>query len=742
MKPEQWNLVEELYLRAVDLPEEDRETFVNSAAGDRTWLRDEVLRMLERLPASGFLESAPSVEPARDLEGRQLGEFVIDKVVGRGGMGIVYRAVQQGLNRVVAVKVLPPLLASHPILAERFRREAYAASKLQHPGIAGVLSYGTELGWTYCAMEFVDGESLAQTLSRRESLPVTEGAEEGAAAAPSVATFRGCAQLVAQTCRALDYAHGRGVIHRDVKPSNTLIDSSGRPRLIDFGLALLIDREHITLSGETLGTPAYMSPEQASSAGKQVDHRTDIYSSGALLYELLTGRPPYTGKNHLEILKRIATEEIKPIRRLNAKVPVPLETICLRALTKERHKRYSTAAEMAEDLERYTRGESIRARRPSLLERAGRFAKRRSRELLVGAVILLLATLGWYTQSTARAAHLRAVARVELAASADGPSSVTLLSIAPHPWDPGTVSRHLELDGDRGRSLELEPGYYRASFEAADGTLREVPLEAVAGEQSALTLEAGTRRADEDMVAFEPGELAFEFWSPPAGDAKPTGPRAYEAEYSGFEIDRDLVSNEEFAQFLEEAGALGEAEEWKRLVLPSGDLPLEEWNRRPAVHMSRDQARRYAAHVGARLPSYVELVVANQGGSVAAWTPAEEDYPTGLARALPEAAEAQGIPPARAAYLAYSKPVGESEPVAGGIRDPIGNVACWAEHPHLAESPDGGVEVGSLTVFAGVSWSIHQGSSGQSLLRQSMIAPRHGDFNDVGFRCARTLPAK
>lgn len=357
MKPEQWKLVEELYLRAVELPEEDREVFVNNAAGERSWLRDEVLRMLENLPATGFLESAPRVEPARDLEGRKLGEFVIDEVVGRGGMGIVYRAVQEGLNRVVAVKVLPPLLASHPILAERFRREAYAASKLQHPGIAGVLSYGTELGWTYCAMEYVDGQSLAEVLVRRERLP----AEEGSGGGPSVTTLRGCASLVGQICRALDYAHGRGVIHRDVKPSNTLVDSSGRPRLIDFGLALLVDREHITLSGETLGTPAYMSPEQASSAGKQIDHRTDIYSAGALLYELLTGRPPYTGKSHLEILKRIATEEVRPLRRLNPKVPVPLETICLRALTKEPTKRYSTAAEMADDLG------ATRAGRPSAL---------------------------------------------------------------------------------------------------------------------------------------------------------------------------------------------------------------------------------------------------------------------------------------------------------------------------------------------------------------------------------------
>lgn len=315
---------------------------------------------------------------------------------------------------------------------------------------------------------------------------------------------------------------------------------------------------------------------------------------------------------------------------------------------------------------------------------------------------------------------------------------MTLHSIAPHPWDPGTPRHVLELDDARSTRLELEPGFYRASWTAADGALRELPLEAVAGVETTLELDAGRRRADEDMATFEGGSVSFEFWAPPEGDAPAHPPRALTAEYAAFEIDRDFVSNEEFLAFLEEAGEPGEAEEWRTFVLPAGDLSLEEWGRRPAVQMTRDQARRFAAHHGARLPTYVEVVVASQGGPEPVWTPSEADYPRGLPLALPEEGEAQGIPAGRAAYLAFTKPVGGSAPLPGGIRDPLGNVSCWVEHPNLIESTEGSLRIGNMPMFAGSSWRIHEGASVAAVFGFSMFTMSGLRFGDVGLRCARS----
>ena len=335
-------------------------------------------------------------------------------------MGIVYEAEQLSLRRKVALKILPPGLGLTPQAIERFEREARAAAKLHHTNIVPVYAIGATDGCNFYAMELVDGQSLSAILddlrggrsSRIFETTVTQliadmptrpaeivrSATTSSLSDTSAGTrawFDAAAKLLSEVAEALHYAHGLGIVHRDVKPSNLLLSRDGRLCLTDFGLAQMELEPGMTASGSLLGTPAYMSPEQiASGSAVKVDHRTDVYSLGVVLYEVLTLQRPFQGEGLEEVLTGILTQEPKAPRRVNPRVPADLETICLKAMEKNPDRRYRTAAELAADLRAYGQRGLISARRAGPLKRAAKWMRRHPVASIATAAVAAIAILG------------------------------------------------------------------------------------------------------------------------------------------------------------------------------------------------------------------------------------------------------------------------------------------------------------------------------------------------------------
>ena len=357
-------------------------------------LRPELDLCLDMLEAG----HGPAVSPRPPVvAGTRLGDFTVLREIGRGGMGVVYEAEQAGVGRKVALKVLRHHLTIDERHVARFRREARAAGRVRHPNVVTVHAVGEQDGHLYMAMDLVRGRSLADVLVELRALGRPPSARDLASAARVASLGRDASyaeavvRLMLPVLSGLAAAHAAGVLHRDVKPSNVLVDEGGVVRLADFGLARGDDDAGLSLTGEPLGTPFYMSPEQAKAVTGGMDARTDVYSVGATLYELLSLRVPFDGDSAIDVIRKILSSEPERLGRAVPGLPRGLESVVHKALEKDRDRRYATVALMAADLERVLADEPVEAPRPaSAAQRRGQ--EYRSRIEILGLPLVHLAS--------------------------------------------------------------------------------------------------------------------------------------------------------------------------------------------------------------------------------------------------------------------------------------------------------------------------------------------------------------
>jgi eukaryotic-like serine/threonine-protein kinase len=411
--------------------------------------------------ATPHLHEPPPTTDLEPLPSMPVGDFRIVREIGRGGMGVVYEAVQLSLGRRVALKVLPFAATLDESRLQRFKNEAHAAAQLHHNNIVPVYATGCDRGLHYYAMQMIDGQPLSLLLKELRALAELEASAEPNPPARALATamlsgletpkeskrdtsayqqtpgdaadilsrsptsasrtikgrnasfYRTVARLGMQAAEGLEHAHQMGVVHRDIKPANLLLDGRSNLWITDFGLALFHAEAGLTRTGNLIGTLCYMSPEQVAGDKVLLDHRTDVYSLGVTLYELLTLRPAFSGDDPGRVVERIRRDDPPPPRSFDRFIPAELETILLKTTAKNPAERYATAKELAEDLERFLKDRPIHARRPSWPERLRKWSRRHPSVVWAGVVVLMLTVAGllvnsWMVRQERRKAQERA----------------------------------------------------------------------------------------------------------------------------------------------------------------------------------------------------------------------------------------------------------------------------------------------------------------------------------------------
>lgn len=721
-----------VFLAAVALPESQRAAYLEGACPTPA-ARARIESLLQHHAAAGqtFLEVPEATATAAGgLE--QIDEFRILHRLGRGGMGVVYAAEDTILGRRVALKTLRPgLLGSEQALG-RFRDEARSTAALQHPGIVPVYKFGQAKDVHYIVCELVNGPTLGQVLSDRR-------AGRGPASEMDFAGWqRRAAEIVAAVADALDCAHRARIVHRDVKPSNILLEADGRPRLTDFGVAKHLSDETQSQQTGLIGSYHYMSPEQAISAIR-IDHRSDIFSLGVVLYELLALQRPFDGQDIAQVLWAVQEYEPPRLRKRDPRIARDLETIGHKALEKEPARRYQTAAHMAADLRCWLEGQPILAAPPGMGLRLRRWTWRHKLGLLSAAAALLLATIGvllWRQHEARNEALAWATIEADVAGcpvycQRIGAANLLLETKA-------TLLGRTPL-----REIVLDPGQYRITIRA--------PATGDFVEWNAILFRTGRARAAR-LVVHSPGTAAApadsavqhgyfgrssaaeleDMWPVPSGDY-PCNEINESGEVSAgtqvvhvpaFLIDKCEVSNADYEQFVQATGYKAPAL-W---AAPGYSAVLAD---HPVVDVSLEDAEAYARWRGKRLPTPQEWQAAARGaqGNLFPWG----DDPRRAPEGTPQAAEGPQVTANAtaifAAYAAYTKPTHRTS-----AWESVGPLAMV--HGNVREWTAAVVRNGQEATFLGRAWcdsprAFSFGVVGTGLLRSGN--------STVGFRCARSV---
>jgi serine/threonine protein kinase/formylglycine-generating enzyme required for sulfatase activity len=700
-----------VFLAALDLAPGDRAAFLRGACPDEA-ARDRIEALLRhREQAGDTFTNAPTAMVMGSPRTRQIDEFQILGTIGEGGMGVVYLAEDTILGRKVAVKVLAPHLSGSEQALARFRQEAKNAAALQHPGIVSVFKFGEKDGFHYLVSEYVEGQTLAALIAEERDRRQSASGRRG--------TRRWCersATIASRVADALDHAHRAGIVHRDVKPSNILIDREGRARLTDFGIAKHLVESTQSFQSQRMGSCHYMSPEQAAIAGPRIDQRSDIFSLGVVLYELIALRRPFDGKTVAQILRAVSTVDPSRLRTIDHDVPRDLDTIAIKALEKRPGDRYQTAAHMAADLRCFISGDPILAQPPGAMRRSRAWVRRHRRPLSAALSVVLIGLcviLAWglFRQDRASRCPLVIHARVP-------GSMIRLTPVEGAPSDSGRT----EAVGRESAMVRLRRGHYRITAVAPDGRFAQTSVLLLnPAETVSLELDPTQPDPSDDMVLVNAGTYSV---------GSPTHPRS--VRLGAFYIDVAEVSNAEYRRFVRET-SYEEPSQWKQFQY---DESLAD---HPVVGVSWDDAQAFARWKGKRLPNADEWESAmrQNGGGLTPWDSTPETFSLATVRDRDQL-DFGGWTAGYREYAAHSLPV-RSHPefcTKSGLFHGATNVREYTDTILAGPSLQ--------IVVKGASWIDDPNTLN---LAESLTTPaRTGDAHPVpvrslktGFRCARSV---
>ncbi len=719
--------VRDLFLEALELPAAERATFLDRAcadAGERTEV-EELLRHHD--PARDFLEVPVERSPLfADLpeHRKHIGGFRLEREIGRGGMGTVHLAVEEKTGHRVALKILSAALVFSPSARARFETEARTAARLEHEAVVPVYHFGEEDRTPFLATEYIEGSTLARELDPHTRLGL----------APRPDDFEGVARFVARIARALAHAHENQVLHRDVKPSNILIDVEGRPYLTDFGLARDLQTDGLTQTGDVAGTFSYMSPEQTRGDHRSIDARTDVFSLGVVLYEMLAGERPFQGKTQLETTRAIVEEDPARPRKIRPEVPLPLQTICLKAMEKQPKDRYATVAAMAADLEAFAEGRAIAARPPSTVTRARRLARKKRRGLLTTVGLVLVSALG--ILGGLRLREPPGTPSEIVAEPSD--AQVYLRRMIP---DTGAYGPALLLGSTPVRT-HLDPGPVRLVIVAADGSgfaelSRRVPDRHELGPDERFRIRVRVAPTDSvlgDMVRIPAGRTVVG-----SGNFDPRAFGETETQVPAFFIDRHEVTIGQYRRFLEATGRR-RPPLWPEKLPPSVDAL-------PAAGVSWLDAREYAEWAGKRLPTYEEWHRAARGGDGRLWPWGNREAPAESLRAWScvdrlDQGSFDRLTQDFEAFAHLVEAVGSHprDRSPFGVFDVLGSVSEWCDSPwRRLDGGDRLVVDEALRVVLGANWAFPIEVA--TVISQSPVGTDSFLGLTTGFRCAKSVDA-